>query len=342
MDDLWWEPGPERLNFACVLGGMEPVPLDRAFNILVLACGRECGEAAVAGGHPNGTYHAAGAGTAAAAGLPPMDFIILRGAYSWLERHEREQVVDLLNRCLKPGGVAYVGYNAMPGCSSILPLQRLVHEQARLHGGDLAQQLANASGQVEQLRSAGAGYFVDNDVPAMRSRLAGFVPACRELAQRGWEALYHADVARTLADAKLEFVASADLWRNDPGRYLPAAQRALLDAQTMPILRETVLDVLLDTAFRRDVYIRGARRMHPMRQADWLGACRLELRAGGTARGADSCGPMLEALAGGAHSIAELARLPAMLGKGMLEVARAAGLLVDAGQAAICNQGDWQ
>ncbi|KQZ44754.1 methyltransferase regulatory domain-containing protein [Duganella sp. Root1480D1] len=338
--DKHWVPGPEHLNFACVLAGMEPVPLDRAFNYLALGCGLASGEPPLAGGNPNGRFHAARAGAEPAADLPPMDIVVLYGSYGWLDRKERRQVVELLNRCLKPGGVAYVGYNALPGCSSILPLQRLVLEQARLHGADTAQQLAHAAAQVDQLRDAGAAYFADNDTPAMRSRLAGFVPACHEFTQGGWEALYHADVARALADAKLEYVASADLWWSDPGRYLSPAQRTLLDAQAIPILRETVRDVMLDTAFRRDIYVRGARRMHPMRQADWLGSCRLALAVPREeARAEAPLAAMLDALAGGPQAVAALARLPAQQDKDMLAVARMAGLLLDSGHAVICNQG---
>ncbi|MGW8393199.1 methyltransferase regulatory domain-containing protein [Pseudoduganella sp. HUAS MS19] len=344
MDQQWWQPGPEHLNFACALAGVEPVPLDRPFSFLGLDCGQELALAAAAGANPHGSYFVAGAAAGQAAGLPPMDFIILACPFSWLDRQQRQQAVELFDRCLKPGGIAYAGYDALPGCSSILPLQRLVREQARLHGDDAAQQLAQAAAQVEQLRGAAAAYFADNDTPAMRRRLAGIAPGCREFARRGWEALYHADVARALADAKLEYVASADLWWSDPRRHLPAAQCALLDAQGIPVLRETVRDVLLDTAFRRDIYVRGARRMHPMRQAEWLAGCYLDLapargKAPAQALDAALSGAMLDALAGGPRSFAELALLPALQGKDMLDVARLAGLLVDAGQALICNQG---
>lgn len=340
MEKQWWEPGPEHLNFACALAGMEPVPLDRAFNYLALDCGRESGELPATGRHPNGSFHAASAGAQAAAGLPPMDFIVLRGAYSWLEPKERQQVVELLDRCLKPGGVAYVGYNALPGCSGLLPLQRLVREQGRLHGGGAVQQLEHAAAQVGQLRAAGAAYFADNHTPAMRDCLQDLLQTCREFTQHGWQALYHADVARTMAGAKLDYVASAELWLSDPARYLTAPQRALLDAQTIPVLRETVRDVLLDTAFRHDVYVRGARRMHPLRQADWLGGCCLAMAAmREPAPDRAYYGPLLEALASGPRSIAELARLPAMQGKGVLDVARVAGALVDAGQAVFCSEG---
>ncbi len=340
MEKQWWEPAPEHLNFACALAGVEPVPLDRAFNYLALDCGREGGKAPAAGHNPNGSFHAARAGAQAAAGLPPMDFIVLRGAYSWLAPKERQQLVELLNRCLKPGGVAYVGYSAMPGCSAVLPLQRLIREQGRLHGGGAALQPEHAAAQVGQLRAAGAAYFADNDTPAMRRRLDDMLQTCREFTQHGWQALYHADVARAMADAKLEYVASAELRLSDPARCLSAPQRALLEAQTIPVLRETVRDVLLDTAFRHDVYVRGARRMHPMRQADWLGGCRLALASTReTVRDQALSGPFLAALAAGPQFIAQLARLPAMQGKGVLDVAREAGALVDSGQAVFCSEG---
>lgn len=348
---------PAHLNFACALAGVEPVRLDRAFDYLALGTGQGAAPAALQQGNPNGRFHAADAGAgklaALAAGqapLPPMDFIILHGAYSWLEREERVHFIALCNRYLKPGGVAYIGYDAMPGCSSVLPLQRLVREQGRLHGAEPMRQVAQAAAQLAQLRGAGAAYLADNDTAAMRRRLDGIAQADSglnlEFTHSGWDALYHADVARALADAKLDYAASADLCWSDPERYLTPVQRALLDAQSIPSLRETVHDMLVNTSFRRDVYVRGARRMHPLRQAEWLAGCRLALSpagprpwrvpASGVALEGARAKPMLDALAQGPQPLGGLARLSALHGQSMLEVARLAALLVDSGQVAVC------
>jgi len=347
---------PAHLNFACVLAGVEPVRLDRAFDYLALDIGQGAAPACLQRRNPNGRFHAADAGdgklAALAAGeapLPPLDFIVLRGAYNWLERGDRGRFIELCNRYLKPGGVAYIGYDAMPGCSSVLPLQRLVREQGRLHGAEPMRQVAQAAAQLAQLRGAGAAYLADNDTAAMRRRLDGIAQADSDLnlefTQPGWDALYHADVARALADAKLDYAASADLCRSDPGRYLTPAQRALLDAQSIPSLRETVHDMLVNASFRRDVYVRGARRMHPLRQAEWLAGCHLALApagprplhlpAGGAALDEALAKPMLDGLTQGAQSLGILARLDALQGRSLLEVGRLAGLLVDAGQVAV-------
>ncbi|WP_051293505.1 class I SAM-dependent methyltransferase [Pseudoduganella violaceinigra] len=341
---------PAHLNFACVLAGVEPVPLERPFNYLALGCRQGPQIAALEQRYPNGRFYTSDIALAPGTKLPPMDFIVLHTAYSWLDRTSRDHVADLCKRYLKPGGLAYIGYNALPGCSSVLPLQRLVREQARLHGGDPARQLAQAGLQLEQLRRAGAAYLADNDSPAMRRQLAQIgnagCGAGHEFTEPHWQALHHADVARAFADAKLDYVASADFCWSDPDRYLAPAQRTLLAAQTIPVLRETVHDVLVDASFRRDVYVRGVRRMHPQRQAEWLGACRLassvagplfpHCPASGVALDEALAIPVLELLAEGPQPVAALTQLAAVRGKSLLEIARLAGLLVDSGQISIC------
>ena len=288
-DDFRYLPSPEHLNFTCVLAGVEPVRLDREFTCLELACDQQPTLAEAVARNPNARFYVAEVDARIAAGaaaLPPMDFIILRGAYSWLDRKERHHYVELCKHYLKPGGVAYVSYNALPGCSSVLPLQRLVREQGKLRGDGPAQQLAHAALLAGQLRSAGAAYFEDNDTHAMRCQLNAIAQGgtaaphpMHEFMRPGWEALHHADVARAMSEAKLDYVASADMSVSDPDRGLTPAQRALIEAQAMPALRETVRDILLDTAFRRDVYVRGARRMHPLRREELLGASRFRLSA---------------------------------------------------------------
>jgi SAM-dependent methyltransferase len=63
--------------------------------------------------------------------LPPLDFITMHGVYSWITPENRRHIVDFMARYLKPGGIVYVSYNAMPGWSAATPLQRLVLEHAR-------------------------------------------------------------------------------------------------------------------------------------------------------------------------------------------------------------------
>ncbi|AKU22913.1 class I SAM-dependent methyltransferase [Massilia sp. NR 4-1] len=386
LADYFREQSPAHLNFACALAGVEPLPLERAFTAFELGCGQGLTSAILAASNPHGRFYAADfnpaqitaaqalAGqarldnvqwlensfaelAAGAVALPPLDFITMHGVYSWVNQENRRHIVRFIQRYLKPGGVVYVSYNALPGCSGILPLQRLLLEHTSLQAGGPSRQLAQAARHVAQLREAGAAYFADNDSAALRRHLKGLQEStpeshryqAHEYLNRGWDALYHADVARDLADARLEYVSSADLCWSLPERYLTPPQRALLEEQTLPALRETVRDVLMNTAFRRDIFVRGTRRMHPLRQADWLGRCRLALSAvrehavlslnlpiGAVELEAALFDPMLDALAEGPRSLNELAQLPALRGKSMLEVARLASLLIDSEQVSVC------
>ena len=74
---------------------------------------------------------------------------------------------------------------------------------------------------------------------------------------------FHADVAGALAEAKLEWVGSANLIENFPELTLTPEQRAVTQRFDDPLLRELVKDMCLDRSLRHDVFVRGARRMNP-------------------------------------------------------------------------------
>lgn len=50
------------------------------------------------------------------ADLGRFDYIIVHGVYSWVPDPVRERIVALFGELLAPQGVAYVSYNALPGC----------------------------------------------------------------------------------------------------------------------------------------------------------------------------------------------------------------------------------
>ena len=76
-----------------------------------------------------------------------------------------------------------------------------------------------------------------------------------------WAPAFHADVAAAMAEAKLDWVASANPLENFPELNLTPEQRALMDRYKDPTMRELVKDTCLPRQFRHDVFVRGARRM---------------------------------------------------------------------------------
>lgn len=352
---FYGEQSPFHLNLACALNGVEPVPLDRPFTYCELGFGRGLTANVLAAAYPNGQFYAADFNPAHVAGaraladsaslpnltlleasfatlaqapeqsLPMFDFITLHGIYTWVTAENRAHIVSFINRYLKPGGVVYLSYNAMPGWSLALPLQRLLVEYGDTHPGRSDVQVAEAAQLVKKMTDLKAAYFTN---PGLAPRLTNLAQANRnylvhEYMHHHWQPLYHADVARDLADAKLDFVASADLPFSYHGLYLSQEKQDLLNTFTGSSMRETAKDYLLNTAFRKDVFVRGMRRMSPTRALEWLDQLHalllvprdkveLEMKLPiGTLTGTPFYEQVCDALAAGPLSMAQLRQLPA-------------------------------
>jgi SAM-dependent methyltransferase len=57
------------------------------------------------------------------------DYILIHGVYSWVPPHVREAILSLCRTSLSPNGVAYISYNALPGCH----FRRYIWDLLRFH-----------------------------------------------------------------------------------------------------------------------------------------------------------------------------------------------------------------
>jgi Predicted methyltransferase regulatory domain len=215
----------------------------------------------------------------------------------------------------------------MPGWAAAAPLQRLVMEHAGLHPNARDVQVQEARTFVDRMIDAKAEYFNANATPGsiLQNRLDSWrtdkpMYLAHEYMNRCWQALYHADVARDLAAAKLDYVGSADYCHAFPKLCLTPQQRELLATVPDPAWRETVKDYLQNTGFRSDVFVRGARRMTAPRRMEWMQQIGLALTVPRVAAtmgmtpetmtGQDDLkSSLLDALAKGPRTLAELASL---------------------------------
>ena len=132
---------PSRLFALATLFGLEPAPLDRC-RVLEVACADGGNLIPMAAEFPGSefvgidlaeTVIRAGQEDVAALGLTnirlepmdlmdagaalgPFDYVIAHGLYSWVPEPVRDRLMALVQSSLKPRGVAYVSYNALPGC----------------------------------------------------------------------------------------------------------------------------------------------------------------------------------------------------------------------------------
>ena len=189
----------------------------------------------------------------------PFDYIVAHGVYSWVSAEVRAEVVAFIRRHLKPGGLVYVSYNAMPGCADILALQKLISHLGASGNGAGSERVMQAFGQLEQLRVLGARALVGR--PGLDDRLqsiAGEDPRylAHEYLHSVWEPRYFADVAAEMLCADVTFIGSATLFANEPRFLMNTEQQAFVAAGADPIERQMLQDYMLDTSFRRDVWAR--------------------------------------------------------------------------------------
>lgn len=306
--DFFREQSPQWLNLSCLLNGFQPVSLDTSFTYFELGCGQGVTLSILAASNPGGQFygndfmpsHIAAArqfatsaaqdnltflensfselANGAVADLPQFDFITLHGVYTWVNTENQAHIVKFINNYLKPGGIVYASYNAMPGWNTELPLKRLLLAHAALHPEKSPVQLAEATKFIEQFDLEQGGYF--SNTPALKDMLALLKTRnpnylAHEYLHDDVKPIYHLDIVKDFAAAKLQYVASADLCHATPSLYLNDEKMALVNAVSDDALRETLKDFFLNSYFRKDVFVRGARRLSAAKQTNLL--CDLSL-----------------------------------------------------------------
>jgi len=370
------EMAPAHLSFALLLNGIRP-PIEpgAGFAYAELGCGQGLTSNLLASLHPDSRFeamdflpsHIAGARRLAADSGSlnahfsddsfaefarrdgaEFDVIALHGVWSWISAENRRALVQILRRRLKPGGAVYVSYNCLPGWAAHMPIRQLLRQHVEASSAPMDERIGNALRFVRALAEADdRGYFAQ--VPSAVAHLNGLELKsdsyiAHEYLNRDWVPFYHADVARDLAAAKLSYGASATLPDNDDSWSLDATAQARLKATDDPTLRETLRDSLSYRRFRRDIFVKGLRRLPAAERAALLRAARVGLcvAAGEVPHTVKSpCGEvavppaLIEALAEGPQTLDHLAQ-----GGDFAETLHTVVMLVGEGLAASLPGGD--
>lgn len=197
--------------------------------------------------------------------LPQFDVIALHGIWSWISDTARAAIVELARKSLKPGGAFYISYNVTPGWSPAWPLRTLLAEHAKREGsGTILDKVEQSINFVDQVIEANAAYFVQN--PQLKARLDAIKKLdktyiAHEYFNANWDPMPFSQVADKLAEAKLTYAANASIIENLSAISLPKAAQPILQAIRDPVMRETTRDYFVNTQFRRDIFVKGARAM---------------------------------------------------------------------------------
>jgi len=285
--------------------------------------------------------------------LPDFDFIGMHGLWSWISAANRALIIDFVARKLKPGGVLYLSYNALPGWTAMLPVRELMYrhfEASASTQADPSQRIRDAVAHAQTVFAVQPGYGRAGDATAhtLVERVAGLAHdsisyLAHEYFNRDWQPMPFGEVAGLLAPAGLSYAGSAHYRDHLDELNLTPRQRALVSASTDPVVRETVRDLCVNQSFRRDYWIKAAHRLDSNASLAALRALRVVLalprqrvllKAQG-ALGEASLphvvyGPILDALAH--HQPVSLGEIERTVGHlPLLQIARAVMLLISIG-----------
>ncbi|WP_187277198.1 class I SAM-dependent methyltransferase [Methylobacterium sp. WL103] len=281
-------------------------------------------------------------------GQHDLELIVLHGILTWVSAEAHDAIVEIARKRLKPGGLLYVSYNCMPGWAAVLPLQRLMRENAKRISGRSDVQTGAGLDLVQALIKEGAGYFAAN--PSIAQRVERLMPMDRnylahEYLNANWFIFHFADVAAMFGRAKLEFVGSATIAENMNALCLPQGMRSRVDAEADPVFKETLRDIAANKQFRRDLFGRGVSSTTSAEQNALLGATRFALAGprgkltfkfptimGELEGQAAIYGPIADRLAQGPARFDEIVALPALKAGGPEAAVQAVALLVHGGQ----------
>lgn len=370
------ELAPSFINFALQSNGFRSPKLNPGTRYLELACGQGLGTMLLAAANPNVEFWgldfnpaqiANARRLAEAAGLknvffddqsfeetllgqhgevPQFDYITLHGIYSWVSAENRNYIVSILDKHLRPGGVVYVSYNSMPGWCALAPLQRLIKEHANRSPNRSDLQAMQAIQFATELKNGRAFYFERN--PQVGSRLEKLPDMNRnylahEYLNGYWHPLYHLDVVKELDRARLNYGCSASLIENIDGLSLPEEIRPIVANTIDRGWAETIRDYATSKQFRRDLFLRGATRYPTNEMARSLSdlkfcmcvrpsavSLKFATLVGEVAGHEEIYRPIVDALAEKNMSLFELTKVPALANVSANNILQAITLLTQA------------
>lgn len=283
------ELSPVRLNYTALLGGYEPVPLDRPFRYLDIGCGYGVTLAVLAAAFPDASFtgidlnpdHIREAAALASdsanlrliaggfddAPLGPeeqFDFIVMHGLVSWLDDGPFEALTGFLRERAAPGAIIYASYNALPGWAASQGLRRRLQAEAARIEGSAAEKGRGAIAALRAMKAEDIAFFrCYPELGLHLDRLAKM--DARYIAHEYLNAANRAfdveDMAARFATAGLTFAGSATTFQNYVDLAFPPALQEKARGCTSRLEIEALRDFIRNETFRKDVYVRADGQM---------------------------------------------------------------------------------
>lgn len=208
--------------------------------------------------------------------LPEFDFIAIHGIWSWISDKNRRMIVDFLHKKLKVGGVLYISYNTEPGWGAAISMRDLMTDYVKSmtpSGKVITQRIDEAINFTERLFATNPAYIRIN--PSISERFKKLKEQDRnylahEYFNQDWLPMSFSKMNDWLSQAKLTYVASANLLEQVNSINSTPEQMALLKTIECPIFQQTVRDFIINQQFRKDIWVKGPQILTPLEKVERL------------------------------------------------------------------------
>lgn len=196
--------------------------------------------------------------------LPKFDSIGLHGIWTWVSAENRQNMLEIARQHLKSGGMLYNSYNCLPGWAINAPLRELLTLfYQKFPEGDSDKNISATLQLIEEFFDAEPLYL--RFAPSLRDFFSDLKKKppnyiAHEYLNLDWDLMYFADVVELSQSAKLDFAATAiPLEANK--NLMPEKPREFLNKVKNPIVREQLRDYFINRQFRKDIFVRGVRKL---------------------------------------------------------------------------------
>ena len=192
--------------------------------------------------------------------LPTFDYITLHGVYSWISEERRQEILQFIDAFLKPGGLVYVSYNALPGWAELLPIWKIFHYYTAHLQTDSLNKARVGLKHLSYLRENHASYFRSPEVTKYVDRLLArdLRYIAHEFCNDFFEPLYFSDVASDMTHIGLDYVGDAKVVNNHTDCVVSHRFKDHLNQAKNFMDHEVRTSFIRNDFFRRDIYCRGA------------------------------------------------------------------------------------
>jgi SAM-dependent methyltransferase len=219
-------------------------------------------------------------GTAA----PRFDYVASHGVATWVVEPVQQALFSTAAACLRPGGIFYCSYNCFPGWLGRTTLHQLVSvERQRSDPALPLQPIQRASETLNALLGEEKDpTTLAQACPGLRGDLAlleSFPPLylSQEYANDGWQPLYVHQLHERCLAHKLTYAGTAHFSELFP-KLLPPSLQTVLNKEPNHAVRELLVDLATNKAFRRDLFVLGERRLSRTAREERLAALPVRLQ----------------------------------------------------------------